>query len=351
MNRYIIGIDIGGTSVKMGLFDRGRFPEFSAEASVLTRTEEGGRFILPDIAEALLELLRGQGIGIAQVDGIGVGVPGAVISGEEKDTTLVNRCVNLGWGVKDAAAELAGLTGIPRVEVLNDANAAALGEAFCGAGKAAGTGRESLKGITTVLVTIGTGIGGGIVRSGRVIRGAFGSAGEIGHMKTAPQHPFLAELRAAGADIEAFADFEYFASATGVIRLARAAAVLPDGGKLAALFEPEIMDSGTAGSSGVKVGAKDIFDAAKGGDPCALRLRGFYFDTFGVGLAAVAAVIDPDAFIIGGGVSGEGQYLLDGIREAYGKYVFHASKDTDFRLAVLGNKAGMIGAAAAVTEE
>ena len=406
---YYLGIDIGGTTAKVGLFSSESFPEIIAKKSVKTDTSEGGAHILPDIAAAIAPLCAEAGIISADhirsseeekrliariIDGIGVGVPGAVVTGEKKDTTLVNKCVNLGWGVKDAAAELTELTGVEHIEVINDANAAALAEAVCGSDEADTAGREAgsekvsykgagfeetdcekpandsgadhleqvLHGKTTVLVTIGTGIGGGIVRGRRVIRGAFGAAGEIGHMKIAPQHPFLRELIEAGADIRAFEDFEYYVSATGVIRLARASAVLEgaeggsaEGGSASSTgggsADRTAVVSANENTTGCRLWeiedleAKTVFDAAKVGDPVAVRIREFFFDTFGVGLAAVAGVIDPDGFIIGGGVSGEGQYLLDGIREAYRRYVFHASRDTDFRLAVLGNDAGMIGAA------
>ena len=263
---------------------------------------------------------------------MGIGVPGPVVTGDHAGQTYVNRCVNLGWGVKDVGSEMAALTGINRVEVINDANAAALGEIFCGSvqdmAEAIGTYRK----ITAVMVTIGTGVGGGIVRDGQVVRGAFGCCGEIGHIKMTPQHPFFKELRDAGSGIAEFEDYEYYASASGIIRIAEeAAAVLPGKSVLKETREP---------------GAKAVFDAARAGDELALKVREAYFDVFGQGLATVASAIDPDVFIIGGGVSGEGTLLLEGIRSTYRKYVFHGSSETDFRLAVLGNDAGMIGCAA-----
>ena len=335
MNRHFIGIDIGGTSVKMGLFDSDSFPRILSRRTVATVTDNGGERILPDVAEAV-RAWQDEGV---QIDGLAVGVPGAVIAGDKPGSTLVNRCVNLGWGVKDVAGERSALTGVGHVEVLNDANAAALGETAAIA--------ENLAGRTIVLVTIGTGVGGGIVQIGtgaqhgadvqgsRIVRGAFGAAGEIGHMKIAPHHPLLSRLRAAGAEIEAFADFEYYVSAGGIRRIAEGVLKLPEPTKLRDL--PQI-------------DAVNAFTAARAGDKPALEMTEFYFDTFGVGLAAVAAVIDPDMFIIGGGVSHEGQFLLDGIRKAYRKYAFHASMQTDFRLAALGNDAGMTGLAAALME-
>ncbi|MBQ6354302.1 MAG: ROK family protein, partial [Lachnospiraceae bacterium] len=132
MSNYILGIDIGGTTAKLGLFSEEHFPEIIVKRSVKTRPDEGGKYILPDIAEGIKQLFEDEGIDKSQIDGIGVGVPGPVIIGDKPGQTLVNKCVNLGWGVKDVAAELSELTGIEKVIVENDANAAALGEIICG---------------------------------------------------------------------------------------------------------------------------------------------------------------------------------------------------------------------------
>ena len=214
MSNYILGIDIGGTTAKLGLFSEEHFPEIIVKRSVKTRPDDGGKYILPDIAEGIKQLFEDEGIDKSQIDGIGVGVPGPVIIGDRPGQTLVNKCVNLGWGVKDVASELSELTGIEKVVVENDANAAALGEIICGSVRDMAEKIGTYRKVTEVLVTIGTGIGGGIVRDGQIIRGYFGCAGEIGHIKIAPQHPLLAKLREAGADINTFDDFEYFASAT-----------------------------------------------------------------------------------------------------------------------------------------
>ena len=163
--KYGFGIDVGGTTIKLGLL--------TAEGQLLekweipTNTTDGGSAILPDIATAIGGCLTRKGIAKNEVLGIGLGVPGPVDS-----QSIVNHCVNLGWGVVDLPKELGGLTGLP-VVAGNDANVAALGECWVGGGQ----GHRSV-----VLATLGTGIGGGIVVDGRIVSGAHGAGGEIGHI-------------------------------------------------------------------------------------------------------------------------------------------------------------------------
>ena len=334
MSKYNIGVDIGGTTVKIGVFDRDKAAnEILLKTAIPTRTENDGVHILPDIAEAIAVQMESLGADMSDVVKIGVGVPGPVVKDRETGDMLVNGCVNLGWStLVDVSAELAELTGVQDISVTNDANAAALGEVIAG----------SCRDQTVVVVTIGTGIGGGIVQQGDIMQGAFGSAGEIGHMKVQPQHPLIHELAVKPDDpntddqnsvcgLEIFKDLEYYTSAVGIARVAKAALdILPDDSELR---DVEALD------------AKAVMDAAKAGDALAIKVTDFFFDTLGLGLANVASVVDPDLFIIGGGVAGAGPFLTLGLQDAYKKYVFHASRDTEFRLAVLGNDAGMIGAA------
>ncbi|MBQ3281770.1 MAG: ROK family protein [Eubacterium sp.] len=349
MSRYNIGVDIGGTTVKIGVFDRDMAAnKILMKKAIPTRTENGGVHILPDIAEAVALMLEECGAGMDDVEKIGVGVPGPVVRDRESGDMLVNGCVNLGWSeLVDISAELGELTGVSDISVTNDANAAALGEVIAG----------SCRDKTVAVITIGTGIGGGIVQSGEIMEGAFGAAGEVGHMKIQPQHEMIKTLArrqpadegkagegaadavdagdsegaGAQAGLEIFKDLEYYTSAVGIARVAKAALdLLPDE---SVMREAEAVD------------AKCVMDAAKAGDKLALKVTDFFFDTLGYGLATIASVIDPDMFIIGGGVAGAGQFLSDGLQAGYRKYVFHASRDTEFRLAVLGNDAGMIGAA------
>lgn len=329
MDKYFIGIDIGGTTVKFGLFNTENFPETEAQFAIPTRTENEGADILPDTADAIEQLLKDHNLQEEDIAGIGVGVPGPVITDSDTGSTLVNRCVNLGWNLKNVAGELSRMTAIDPVIVMNDANAAALGELSCASGRDTHDISVAFRDMTAILVTIGTGVGGGIVQHGQVITGVSGCAGEFGHVKIAPIHPFLKKLLREGGDVEPFEDFEYYASATGIIRMAKVGA---------AVLYP---DSELAGCE--KMGAKEVFAAAKAGDPLALEVTDFFYDTFGLGMAIVTAAIDPDILIIGGGVAGEGEPLLKRIKGAYQKYAFHGVYDTELRLATLGNNAGLIG--------
>ena len=333
MGKYIVGVDIGGTTSKIGIFSRKDFPEIAGRTIAVTDTNDGGDAILPGIDKAVRGLVKDMGLTMDDIDGIGLGVPGPVIRGGKPGATIVNKCVNLNWGVKDVAGEVSEMTGIENIAVINDANAAALGEVICGTDMEFAKKRGTYKNTCAVFVTIGTGVGGGIIVNGEVMTGAFGATGEIGHMKIAPQHEVMKDIVHAG--IKPFGDLEYFVSATGISRVARAV--------LTAYKEDR-----SALRDYVDVDAKNIFDAAKGGDGLAIRITDFFFDTLGTGLAAIAATLDPDIFIIGGGVAGAGEFLLDGLHWAYQEHVFHASLETEFKLAELGNDAGMIGAAASL---
>ena len=369
VSRYLIGVDVGGTTAKIALFDSEKISEILVKTAVPTRTESDGVHILPDIAEAISVMTEEAGIAMDDIAGIGIGVPGPVVRDKETGESYVNCCVNLNWDRKDVSGELSELTGIDRVVLLNDANAAALGEVICGTSKEIAETRGTYDDMTAVVVTIGTGIGGGIVMNGEVLQGAFGSAGEIGHKKIEPQHPLLGEINsrygqapdAADDTIKTFGDLEYYASATGIARMAKAALVTLSGeSSLRALVKDagngvagDFVASGSSSadysaSDYSAVDAKAVFDAAKAGDELAVKVVDFFADTLGTGLAAVSSVIDPDVFIIGGGVAGAGDFLLTRLEAAYRKTVFHASRDAEFRLAVLGNDAGMIGAACAL---
>ena len=309
----ILAIDIGGTNIKLALFDAKERLALLDKTSIPTRTEAGGVHILQDAAETSMELLTERGLAPADVIGAGIGIPGPVLT--EGHAYVVNKCVNLGWDtVVQISKDFGELTKINKVTALNDANAAALGEYH-----ASSLGDMTAK--SAVVVTLGTGIGGGVILDGKVVPGAFGAAGEIGHIPVCPTHPLMDQLAAKG--VATSGDLEYYASATGIVRVGRA-----------------IMDSGSGDLS-----AKDILDAAKAGDELAGAVCDFCFDTLGIGLAAVSGVMDPVLYIIGGGVSAAGEYLLNGIHDAFVRHVFHASAKADFQLARLGNDAGLYGAA------
>ena len=273
-----------------------------------TDTSENGCRILPDIARAVLEYLQQQQIEKSQVIGIGIGVPGPVDS-----RGVVNKCVNLGWGVFNIAQTLSELTGLP-VKAGNDANVAALGEYW----KGGGAGCENM-----VMATLGTGVGGGIVVGGQVLHGTHGSGGEIGHLVMNRD-----ETEVCGCGKRGCA--EQYCSATGLSTLAKRQLAVSEAPSALRKLE--------------KIMAKDVFDAAAEGDAIALAAREQYFAYLGEFLANLSCIIDPEVIVLGGGVCKAGQVLLDGIAPYFHKYVFHAASQVRFTIAKLGNDAGAYGA-------
>ncbi len=310
MANYLFGVDIGGTTVKIGLFSVDG--ELLEKWEITTRTDDGGAYILSDIAASVTAKMEEKGIDKSDVKGVGMGVPGPV----KEDGTVV-KCVNLGWGVFNAAEELGGLLGLP-VKVGNDANMAALGEYWQGGGKDYQN---------VVMVTLGTGVGGGIIINGKIVAGVNGAGGEIGHMTIDLNEQDACNCGKKGC-------LEQYASATGIVRLANRALQASD--KPSKLREVKY------------ISAKEIFDAAKSGDDIALDLVEEHGKRLGYALANVACVVDVDAFVIGGGVSRAGQILIDTTKKYFQQYAFHACRNTVFELATLGNDAGMFGGAAAV---
>lgn len=307
MAEYMFGVDVGGTTVKMGLFDK--------EGNVLekweipTRTQNGGENILPDIAAAIKAKMAEKSIEKADVAGVGVGVPGPV-----DRNGIVHRAVNLGWAEVDLKKELTVLLDGMRVEGGNDANVAALGEMWKGGGQ----GHKNL-----VAVTLGTGVGGGIIVNGEIMTGATGAGGEIGHI-----HVEDHETEACGCGN--YGCLEEYASATGITRLANRA--------LKASDKESVLRNG-------EVSAKTVFDAVKAGDELAIEIAEQFGDYLGKGLGVIAAIINPEIFVIGGGVSKAGEVLFDYIKPSFERTAFHGSKNVIFALATLGNDAGIYGAA------
>ena len=312
MASYVFGIDVGGTTVKMGLFQNDGTVVDKWE--IPTRTENGGEKVLPDIADAILGKMAEKDIDRKDVAGVGVGVPGPV-----DGQGIVHRAVNLGWGVFNMEETLSGLLDGMVVKGGNDANVAALGEMWKGGGQ----GYSNL-----VAVTLGTGVGGGIIIDGKILTGATGAGGEIGHI-----HIQDGETDQCGCGN--YGCLEEYASATGVVRLA--------GRTLAASDMDSVLRAG-------EVSAKTVFDAVKAGDALAISVAEQFGEYLGKGLAAIAGVVNPEIFVIGGGVSKAGEVLFQYIQPAYQKYVFHGSKDAKFALATLGNDAGIFAAAKLVLE-
>lgn len=312
MKPYAFGVDVGGTTVKIGLFSiAGGLLE---KWEIPTRTEENGKNVLPDIARSVLDKADEKNISRDEIEGIGVGVPGPV---DEKGTVL--RCVNLGWDVFNVEDALSALVGGLKVKAGNDANVAALGEMWQGGGK----GYKDL-----VMATLGTGVGGGIILDGHILAGSNGAAGEIGHM---PMNDDETEFCGCGKQ----GCLEQYASATGIVRMTRN--YLNE--------NPGVETVLTKDSS-----AKDIFDAAKANDKVALQMVSALGKMLGKALASISCVVNPQVFVIGGGVSRAGEILIEAIRKEYVHYAFHASTNTPFKLAELGNDAGMYGCIKMVLE-
>ena len=307
---YAFGVDIGGTTVKMGLFDQNA--NVLDKWEIPTRKENGGEAILPDVAKAILSKMEEKGITADQVKGIGVGAPGAV----DEEGTMVGGAVNLGWGVLNIPEILHKFIDVP-VKANNDANVAALGEMWQGGGK----GYSNM-----VAVTLGTGVGGGIIVNGKILTGATGAGGEIGHIHLEDNETESCGCKKKGC-------LEQYASATGIVRLANR--------RLAKDDAPSVLRSG-------EVSAKTVFDAVKAGDAVAIEIAEQFGDYLGKGLAAVAAVVNPEVFVIGGGVSKAGEILLSYVKPAFAKYVFYPCGKAEFKLATLGNDAGIFGAAALI---
>ena len=304
--KYGFGVDLGGTTVKIAYFDE--TGTMITNWEIPTVTANGGSQILPDIAASIRDFREKNGIDAQALLGIGIGVPGPVDSKGN-----VNRCVNLGWGTFNISKELSSLTGLP-VTAGNDANVAALGEFWKGGGK----GCRNM-----VFVTLGTGVGGGIVIEGKLLHGAHGAGAEIGHMVLNRNETAVCGCGKRGC-------VEQYCSATGIVRLAKLA--------LDASQEESALRRANP------LTCKDIFDAGKQGDQLALKVLDQYYAYMGEFLANVCAVVNPECVVIGGGVSKAGSVLLDGIKPYFMKYVFHAASNVTFALASLGNDAGAYGA-------
>ena len=304
--RYGFGIDLGGTTVKLAYFNENG--DLLNKWEIPTDTADNGSHILPDIARAVEGFLKENQIEKDAIIGIGIGVPGPVSS-----KGVVNKCVNLGWGVFNIAQTLSELTGL-QVKAGNDANVAALGEYW----KGGGAGCENM-----IMATLGTGVGGGIVVDGRVLHGAHGSGGEIGHLVMNRD-----ETERCGCGKRGCA--EQYCSATGLSTLAKR--------QLAAVDAPSVLRSLE------RIMAKDVFDAAKAGDSVAQQVLEQYYGYLGEFLANLSSTIDPEVIVLGGGVCKAGQVLLDGITPHFHKFVFHAASQVRFTIAQLGNDAGAYGA-------
>lgn len=307
METYIFGVDVGGTTIKLGLFHSDR--ELLEKCEIPTRIIEGGTHVLPDVAASVKEAMNRYGILESQVTGIGIGVPGPV-----DDSGIVHGCVNLGWGKFNIQKKMKEfLPNIKNVKAGNDATLATLGELWYGGGRGYGS---------AALFTLGTGVGGGIAINGKTFRGFHGGAGEWGHIVMNPFEKDTCNCGKQGC-------LEQYASATGIVRLAKQ--VLENSDK------PSLLRNSK------EITAKSVCDLAREGDELAAVALNECCDYLGRAMSYIACAVDPEIFLIGGGMSRAGNILLDNVRRNYERYAFHASIDTPIKNAELGNDAGIYG--------
>ena len=312
--KYCFGIDIGGTTVKIGLVAENG--EIVTRWEVPTRKGSDPSGLLEDVKASLENCMAERNIVKGNILGIGMAAPGPVTS-----DGVLHGCVNIGWGDVDLDDLAEEIIGISPVRIGNDARVAALGESAYGAGK----GAESM-----LMVTLGTGVGGGVVLNGQILMGNSGVAGEIGHMTMDPYETEKCGCGRKGC-------LEQYASATGMVRAAER-------------FLRERTDDSVLRQL-EKVTAKDLWDAAKAGDALANEITDFVCDRLGSALVNATYLADPEMIVIGGGVCAAGRFLLDKIEKAYQGKVFAHSRNKKFALAELGNDAGIRGAAALILQD
>ena len=272
MAKYGFGLDLGGTTCKCGLFTNEG--ELLDKWEVPTDTSNGGVNILKNLAATVKEKMAEKNISADDVSGVGIGIPGPV-SGDG----VVNRCVNLGWGVFNVEKEFSDELGGIKVKAGNDANVAALGEAWMGAAKEYSS---------SVMVTLGTGVGGGVIINDEIITGAAGAAGEIGHIRVNYTEEMTCGCGNHGC-------LEQYCSATGIARLAKIRLAMNED------------ESGLRAIPTENIDAKAVFDEAKKGDVVAKEVVKRACEYLAQGLQVISAVVNPEAFVIGGGVSKAGQ--------------------------------------------
>ena len=316
MKEYAFGIDLGGTTAKVGLFTTsGALLE---KWEVPTDTSNAGEHILENLADAIHGKMTEKEIAAEQVEGVGIGVPGPVLN----SSVVPIVCANLGgWGERNVSAQLSGLLDGLKVLVGNDANVAALGEIWMGTAK----GCRS-----AVRVTLGTGVGGGVIVNGRITEGAHGAGGEIGHITVNPHETAVCGCGKRGC-------LEQYSSATGVVRCMKK--LLDENPEVECVLR------------GTDFAAKDVFDAARNGDALASREVEDMSNTLGMALASIASTTDPEMFLVGGGVARAGDVLFDPLVKHFKEYAFRSCRETPIKAASLGNDAGIYGAVRLIVGE
>lgn len=315
IDELLLGVDIGGTIVKIGLLNHQG--DFLNKWEIPTNKDDNGAGIAEDIWESVISTLSNEQMD--RVIGIGVGAPGFI----NQETGIVEEAVNIGWKNYHLSDELQRLSNLP-VFVENDANLAALAENWKGSGQSA----ENL-----LFITLGTGVGGGVIVSGELLSGTNGTAGEIGHILVEP-NGYTCNCGREGC-------LETIASATGIVRLATDSLSEHPDSRLAVRYNEH-----------GQLEAKDVFELAGNGDEASQRIIDRVTDVLGFAMANIALTINPSQILIGGGVSKAGKPLLSKITAAFKKHALPRVSDCcDVNLAQLGNDAGMIGAAYLVKKQ
>ncbi|HEM5273192.1 TPA: ROK family glucokinase [Streptococcus suis] len=317
MSKKIIGIDLGGTSVKLAILTTEG--EIQEKWSIKTNILDDGSHIVPDIIDSIKQRFDTHGLTKDDFLGVGMGSPGVV----DSEAGTVIGAYNLNWKTLQLVTDqFEAALGLPFF-IDNDANVAALGEQWVGAGN---------NNPNVVFMTLGTGVGGGVIAAGNLIRGVKGAGGELGHITVDFDEPFACTCGKKGC-------LETVASATGIVNLSRRYADQYAGdAKLKQMID-----------DGQDVTAKDVFDLAKEGDDLALIVYRHFSEYLGVACANIAAVLNPAYIVLGGGVSAAGEFLLDGVRKVFAENSFPQIKEsTQIVLATRGNDAGVLGAASLV---
>ncbi|MGB3161245.1 MAG: ROK family glucokinase [Carnobacterium sp.] len=318
MSKKLIGIDLGGTTAKLAILSE--TGEIQQKWSVLTDISEEGAKIIPSIVDSINDHINRYNMTKDDFIGIGMGSPGTV---DRVNGTVIG-AYNLNWkNLQPVKMLIESGTGIS-FAIDNDANVAALGERWKGAGE----NEDNM-----AFLTLGTGVGGGIIAEGNLLHGTVGAAGEVGHITVDPKG-YACTCGKKGC-------LETVASATGVVRLARDYADNYAGESKLKL----------AIDDGQLVTAKDVFDYAKNNDELAEMVIDKVAFYLGLACGNIANILNPSTIVIGGGVSNAGQFLIDKVRDYFNVFTFPAVQNScKIRLAQLGNDAGVIGASSLIKE-
>lgn len=313
IERIIAAVDLGGTTIKMAFLKVDG--EIINKWEIKTNLHEQGKYIVQDISIAIEEKLIEFGFSKQNLLGVGIGAPGPV----DIETGIIYEAVNLHWDMYPVKEEMERRLSVPTF-VDNDANVAAMGELWKGAGK----GVKDL-----VCVTLGTGIGGGIITNGEVVHGIKGAGGEIGHITAIPVGGAPCNCGKTGC-------LETIASATGIARLALEK--VKRSHTVNSRLHEEYQING-------HLTAKQVFDAAKEKDTLALEIVEEISFHLGLALSNIANTLNPEKIVIGGGVSKAGNILIEKVTKYFEQYAFpRVRESTSISLAILGNDAGVIGA-------